>query len=46
MTEAVLKRPNGVARAVALQYLGWPRVGPAAIDRIKLAFDPQIDQLG
>lgn len=35
----------GVARPIALEYLEWPALDPAAVNRIKRAFDEQIDQI-
>ena len=36
----------GVARPIALEYLDWPTLEPATLERIKRAFDEQIDQIG
>lgn len=36
----------GVARPIALEYLDWPTIEPAALERIKRAFDEEIDQIG
>lgn len=36
----------GVARPIALEYLDWSTLDPANLERIKRAFDEQIDQIG
>jgi hypothetical protein len=36
----------GVARPIALGYVDWPAIDPAALERIKRAYDEQIDQIG
>jgi TetR/AcrR family transcriptional regulator, regulator of cefoperazone and chloramphenicol sensitivity len=36
----------GAARPIALEYLDWPALDTAALQRIKRAFDEQIDQIG
>src|SRR5579871_5171109 len=36
----------GAARPIALEYLDWSALDPAALQRIKRALDEQIDQIG
>ena len=35
----------GAARPIALKYLNWPSLDPAALERIKQALDEQVDRI-